>query len=128
MTRARVGLVLAVLSTVAIWGCAQNPSESKAQLQEEIGNLTGARDRLQSELKTAKGEVARLQTEVQALRRERDDVQTQLAARTAERDAQSSALDQLRKGLRSLMDQAEAAIPSSTTPISTAAGKPARTF
>ncbi len=128
MTRARVGLVLAVLSAVAIWGCAQNPSKSKAQLQEEIHNLTGVRDRLQGELKTAKGEVEQLKAEVQALRRERDEMQNQLAARTAERDAQSNALDQLRKGLRALMDQAEAAVPSSTTPISTAASKPARTY
>jgi TolA-binding protein len=132
MTRMRAGFVLAFLGVMAIWGCAHNPAETPAsvktaRLQEEIRNLIGQRDQLRQELRTAQADLERLHEEVKKQReiaKERDDLRQQLALRTSERDNNLAQLEQIRKGMRALMDQAEAAAAGNPPPLSTARAKP----
>jgi len=125
MHRSRVGLVFALLATLGIWGCAQNPgaeSERSARttrLQEEIRGLSAQRDQLKKELKSAGEEVQRLKEELDQVVKSRDELRDQLAARTSERDAGYAQLDQLRRGIRALMEQAETA----TAPIAPTVGR-----
>jgi DNA repair exonuclease SbcCD ATPase subunit len=125
---------LAIVGALAIWGCSQNPphppaSVKTARLQEEIRNLTGAREQLRQDLRTAHADLDRLQEEIKKLReaaKERDDLRNTLAVRTAERDGNLAQLDQLRKGIKALMDQSETAGLGHAQPVSAAEVKPAK--
>jgi outer membrane murein-binding lipoprotein Lpp len=127
MNRARFGLVFAILGTLTLWGCAQNPAESnaKVRLQEEVTALTAARDQLRNELKATQATRDGLQEEVAKLRRlakERDEL---LATRTTERDQNAANLETLKKGLKALMDQATSMGPAESVPVTTASLKSA---
>lgn len=123
MMRSRVGWVMMVASLLALWGCSQNGSgagQAKTnRLQEEIQGLTAMRDQLRQDLNGAKEQKARLQAQLDQLRqehldltKERDDLRQNLAARVAERDHTQAQLEQLRKGVRALMEQADAMVPA----------------
>jgi len=128
MNRARLSVVCALLGTLGLWGCAQNSTRASAKssrLQEEVAGLTALRDQLRQELKAVQSERDTLQQETAKLGllvQERDE---QLVARTSERDQNATNLDTLKKGLKSLMDQALSMGPMEAGPVTTAALKPA---
>lgn len=112
MCRYRFGLVFGLLATLAIWGCGQDNSGANAgkstRLQEEVQSLAKLRDQLRQDLKTAQADRERLQAEVALLQpvvKERDDLKQNLAARTNERDTVASQLDQVKKGVKALIEQ-----------------------
>jgi hypothetical protein len=142
MTRASKALTVVVVAALGLWGCAQgsdgNTAERVRQLENDCARLkedyravAGARDRLRQQVSELEGERAQLQKDVeaqqalakdrQALARERDELVQQVGARTTERDAAQGQLDQVRKGLRSLLGQTEAALGGSTPPAVSAA-------
>ncbi len=123
MNSTRIGCVIALLATLTIWGCAQNNAQEAsaaaeraaklARLQEEVRNLTSQVDTLRKDLNVALRDKDDLESEVAKLRlvvKERDELREQLTVRTGERDASVTQLEQLRQGLRALMDQADAAL------------------
>ncbi len=128
MTSTRVGCVLALLATLTIWGCAENSAKEASasaersakltRLQDEVRNLTSQMTTLRQDLNVALRDKDNLETEVAQLRvvvKERDELREQLATRTGERDAGVAQLEQLRQGLRSLMEQADAALAPAKT-------------
>jgi outer membrane murein-binding lipoprotein Lpp len=127
MNRARLSVVFALLGTLGLWGCAQNSTGASAKtsrLQEEVTGLCALRDQLRKELKAAQSERDTLQEETARLRlhvKERDE---QLVARTTERDQNATNLDTLKKGIKSLMDQALSMGPMEAGAVTTASLKP----
>jgi septal ring factor EnvC (AmiA/AmiB activator) len=134
MNRVNKGLVLTVVASLGLWGCAKGPSSAAAtadrikaleykygKLEEDFRAAAAARDSLRQKLTSSEEQ---LQKEVDQLRgvvKVRDELRVQLATRTGERDAIQVQYDQFRKGLRDLLGQAESALGTSTTPPATAA-------
>jgi uncharacterized coiled-coil DUF342 family protein len=145
----RVSKTLAVLTVVSlgVWGCARNGGEAQAEhaqalenkckkLEGDYKSVVTVRDDLRKQLSELREERDHLQKDLevqqalakdrQALAKERDELVQNLGARTIERDVAQTQLEQVRKGLRNLLGQAEASTPSSTStsvpapPISTA--------
>jgi outer membrane murein-binding lipoprotein Lpp len=115
MSRANKALVVLVVATLGLWGCAQGPGAGSAEkiknLEEKVSKLeddykavTTARDLVKKKLAALEEEHARKQQELDQL----------IAARTAERDSVQTQFEQFRKNLRTLLGQADAA--AGTTP------------
>jgi outer membrane murein-binding lipoprotein Lpp len=134
MSRSRFSLVFTLLAAMTIWGCAQSSGGSQSaaakatRLQEEVHSLTTQRDQLRADFKSATADKERLQAEVDKLRlvmKERDELRESLATRTAERDQSMTQLDAIKKGVKALMDQVEAAVPTTGPALGTTETKPA---
>jgi chromosome segregation ATPase len=130
MSRAGKALTVVVVAALGIWGCAQGANGDSAERIRQLENeckvakedyraVAGARDRLRQQVADLEAERAQLQKEAQALSKERDELIQQVGARTTERDVVQGQLEQVRKGLRNLLGQTEAAVGS--TPVPTAA-------
>jgi uncharacterized coiled-coil DUF342 family protein len=142
MTRASKALVIAVVATLGLWGCARGPAggsagaerikalESKnAKLEEECCATTAARQELQRQvaaLEKQRAQAQRQLDEIQSLTKERDGLRQQVEARTGERDALQAQFEQFRKGIRSLLGQADASAQGQSPPPVTSAGSEAR--
>jgi septal ring factor EnvC (AmiA/AmiB activator) len=137
MSRAKKALVVLVLATLGLWGCAQEKShgtgsarikslESKnARLEEDYQAVVAARDKLRKKLISAEEQQNRLTQQLeesQAVAKERDELRQQVNARISERDALQTQFDQFRKGIRTLLGQADtAALTVPGQPVATAA-------
>jgi len=130
MTRSHKALIVIVVATLGLWGCAQGKSKPSANNEDRIKSLEArcarlendyrtvstARDKAQKLLIEADRERLRLQQEVDAgklVAQERDDLKLQVASRTAERDAAQTHFDELRKGIRSVLGRVESSAPPS---------------
>jgi septal ring factor EnvC (AmiA/AmiB activator) len=122
MSRAKKALVLMVVCTMGLWGCAKGPTpgagsperirslEAKvAKLEEDFRMVASARDRLRTDLAATEEQRALLE-------KERDDLRQQLAARTAERDTLQVQYDGFRKTLHNLLGQADVAANKVSAP------------
>jgi len=140
-------LTVVVVAALGLWGCAQGTSGESAEqikrlendckvLKEDYRSVAAARDRLRQQVAEMEGDKAQLQKDLethqalvkehQSLVKERDDLVQQVGARTTERDAVQGQLEQVRKGLRNLLGQTEAAIGTTPVPaVSTTTGAPA---
>src|SRR5262249_49330974 len=128
MSRANRLLAVLVVSSLGLWGCAQGPANNaasqteriraletkNAKLEDDFRAALTVRDQLRKKLGQADQQLEQLQNTV----RERDELRQQLTARTGERDNLQNQFEQLRKGIRGLLGQAEAA---QTGPALTAA-------
>lgn len=121
MKQGRFGLVLLLLSFFSFLGCGlQTDAPTNKQthrLMDELRAQTALKSKLQQELDERKGDVAKLQEEADAARSdalallaENDQLVSELRELKKERDAQATALSQLRKGMKHLLDQAEASL------------------
>jgi chromosome segregation ATPase len=116
-------LVVMVLATLGLWGCAQRPSgtgnarirdlESRiAKLEEDYQAAVVARDQFHKKLVTVEDQRAQLAEQVdqlQAVAKERDELKKQVTVRAGERDALHSQLIQLGKELQNLAGRIESA-------------------
>jgi septal ring factor EnvC (AmiA/AmiB activator) len=133
MTRANKALVILVVAALGLWGCAQGPAHSGAnaerikslegkvaKLEEDGKALTSARDQVRKKLAESEELRIKVQQELEqqqaAIAKERDELRTQLNARTTERDQTQAQFEQFRKGVRSLLLQADTAASESTAP------------
>jgi DNA repair exonuclease SbcCD ATPase subunit len=130
MTRAEKGWIILVVATVGVWGCSQGQStKTSSRHEERIKALEAKCDHLESEYQSAVNErdlaqkkatdlakeKTRLLKELEDHRRvltERDELKIQVVNRTSERDAYVGQLEELRKGIRSLLTRVESALPS----------------
>lgn len=135
MSSPKKSLAFLVLSTVGIWGCAQESGtadrvkaleSTNAQLENDFRTATAARDQARKRLAAVEEhfslQVNELQLQIQALGKERDELELQLTLRTAERDSMVGQYEQFRKGIRELLGQAEAAMNRSAGQSVTAVG------
>ena len=126
MTRTSKVLIVLLVATLGVWGCAQGPAnhpaqgekirslESKcAKLEEDYRAVAAARDQARKRATT-------LEADRQAAARERDELRAQLKARTGERDTLQTRCDRLKKGLQSLLGEDDAALAGPQPPVSTA--------
>jgi outer membrane murein-binding lipoprotein Lpp len=129
-------LVVMVLATLGLWGCAQRPGagagsarirdlESRtAKLEEDYRAAVVARDQFRKKLASAEEQRARLAEQVeqlQAVVKERDELKQQVTVRAAERDALHAQLTQLGKDLQTLAGRIESATATLATPPVTSA-------
>jgi chromosome segregation ATPase len=125
-------LVLMILGSLGLWGCAQAPGsanaerikalESKiAKLEEDFKSAVSVREQYRRKLASAEEDKTQLSQQVeqlQAVVKERDDLRRQLVVRTSERDSIQQQFHEFRKGIRTLLGKVET--PSSQ-PVTSAA-------
>jgi uncharacterized coiled-coil DUF342 family protein len=135
MTRIGKVLIVVVVATLGLWGCARNPAGQTGQadkvrllegqcakLQGDYRNAAAARDQARQQMGSLRDERARLLNErdqlqkklaaQQQLRRERDELRREINSRTSERDALRDRCDRLKRGLQELLGQDNAVLPS----------------
>jgi uncharacterized coiled-coil DUF342 family protein len=116
-------LVVLVVASLGLWGCAQGPTngtvsaekvralEAKvAKLEDDFRASLAVREQLRKQLTALEEERGQLSQQVEQLQpvvKERDQLRNQLIARTSERDAAQVQFDQLRKGIKNLLGQTE---------------------
>jgi chromosome segregation ATPase len=122
-------LVVLVVASMGLWGCAQGPANNgaaqaeriralevkSAKLEDDFRAAVAVREQLRKKLTQAEEQRAQLGQQVEQLQnavRERDELRQQLSARTGERDNLQTQFEQLRKGIRSLLGQADGATTS----------------
>jgi chromosome segregation ATPase len=130
MPRANKALVVLVVAALGLWGCTQQAPvglERVKALEGKIGKMEDdykavatARDQARKKLAEAEEQRLKLQQqfeqEQQTLAKERDDLKQQLGTRTTERDALQTQFESFRKGVRSLLNQADTAAANSAAP------------
>jgi len=132
MTRANKALAILMVAAFGLWGCAQGPAHGPAaaekikalegkcsKLEDDYKAVAAARDQLRKKLADAEEQRAKLKQEVEKLllvAKEAEETKQQLTLRTAERDNLQGQFEQLRKGIRSLLGQAEAATRTPAQP------------
>src|SRR5947209_3597749 len=125
MTGYNKGLIIALVASVGLWGCARGPASGSAaaerikaleykvgKLEEDFRAAASARDVLRSRLASAEEQRTRLENEVEQLQRvvrDRDELRKQVAVRIAQRDTVQAQFEQFRKNIRELLRQAETA-------------------
>ncbi|MFL5340098.1 MAG: hypothetical protein ACJ8F7_08095 [Gemmataceae bacterium] len=133
MTQVQKALVVLLVATLGIWGCAQGPAGASAEkvrslegkvarLEEDFRSAAAARDQFRKKLTEAESTTARLKQEVDTLQpvlKERDDLLVQLKSRIAERDAVNAQFEVFRKSLKELIGQTEASISKPGPSINT---------
>jgi chromosome segregation ATPase len=136
MTGYNRGLIVALVASVGLWGCARGPASGSAaaerikalefkvgKLEEDFRAAASARDILRSRLASAEEQRSRLENEVEQLQRvvrERDELRKQLATRIAERDMVQAQFEQFRKNIREVLGQAETASAAVGMPVTAA--------
>jgi len=129
-------LVVLVVASLGVWGCAQGPANGSASaeriraLEAKIGKLEDdfraaitVRDQLKKRVTGLEEERTSLGQQIEALQlvvKDRDDLQKQLTVRTTERDGAQNQLENLRKGIKTLLGQVEAASGSTPQPVTSA--------
>jgi uncharacterized coiled-coil DUF342 family protein len=130
MTGGNKALVIALIGTIGLWGCARGPASSAgaerikaleykvAKLEDDFRAAAAARDLLRQRFENQAAQL-------QAVSKEREDLRKQVVQRTAEREGLQTQYDQFRKSIRDLLGQAEAAASIGAPLPATAAAKTA---
>jgi septal ring factor EnvC (AmiA/AmiB activator) len=128
MNQAGKALVVFAIAAMGLWGCAQGPAggasaerlralEAKVtKLEDDFRGAVAARDQLRKKLSVAEEEKGQLAKQVEQLvlvAKERDELKQQLSLRTSERDTLQTQFSEFRKGIKTLLGQAES--PSSSS-------------
>jgi DNA anti-recombination protein RmuC len=140
MTSAKKALVVLIVATLGIWGCAQGQSSNavsqadrikvleakNAKLEEDFRAAAAVRDQCRKKLATADEQQQQLRQDLdqqlQAVVRERDELRQQVTTRTNERDAMVTQYENFRKSIRELLGQADTALNHSAEhPVTSAA-------
>ncbi|HMP04366.1 MAG TPA: hypothetical protein PKD86_17055 [Gemmatales bacterium] len=125
MLRQRLGIVLLGLcGCFVLVGCQDSSWPTRnARWSEEIKALTATRDDLRRDLDACRQDLVMRQEAIEQLRRElaqarqeKAEVQRELADRTQERDSHAAALTDLRQGLLSLIEKADAQLKKPEPP------------
>ncbi len=136
-------MILLVVATLGIWGCAQGNGASQAEriraleakcakLEDDYRSAATVRDQARKKTATLEEERGQLQKELEALHKqsqteqeaaklvlkERDELRAIIDSRTSERDVLQVRCERLKKGLQNLLGQDETVGPS-TTPAAT---------
>lgn len=129
MNRLSKALLVFMVCSFGLWGCAQGPAGSAgaeklrvlegkySKLEEDYRALSSAREQLRKKLGESEEQRVKLTEEV----KDREDLQKLVTSRTGERDALQNQMEQLRKGIRGLLTQVEASATSPSLPTTTSA-------
>ena len=125
MSRLHTGLIVVVVGAVAIWGCSQGEQKTSSahdkrikaleakcsELETSCQNLKQAHEEEKAKLEQEKCDLQKQLDVAKLVAKERDGLKTMLTVRTSERDAYHVQLDELRKGIRTLLSHVDAALP-----------------
>lgn len=128
MTKLHKGLILIVVVSAGLWGCSQNEHKTSVNhdkrlkaLEEKCGDLEASCQTLQKAHDEAKEMLTKVEKEKEELQqqlelaklvaKERDDLKQIVDSRTHERDGYHVQLQELRKGIRTLLTRVESALP-----------------
>lgn len=129
MTRAHKVWIIAVVVAVGAWGCSQDDTKAVssrhlekvkalearcASLEKECQDALAARDHSKQMMEEIEKERVRLGKQLEtgkAVAQERDDLKSLVTTRTTERDSFQAQLEELRKGIRTLLTRVESALP-----------------
>ncbi len=130
-------LIVLLVASLGVWGCAQGPANGSAsseriralegkisKLEDDFRSAIAVRDQLRKRVTSLEDERTSLGLQIEQLQlvvKDRDDLRKQLTARTSERDNVANQFEQVRKGMKSLLGQIEAASSSTTAPPVTTA-------
>jgi chromosome segregation ATPase len=130
-------LIVLVVASLGLWGCAQGPAngpasaerlralENKlAKIESDFHGAATTRDQLRKKLTTLeqeKDQLAQQVEQLQAVVKDRDSLKSQLATRTAERDNALKEFYTFRKGIKNLLGQAELFAAPASAPANTTA-------
>ncbi len=141
MSSAKKALLVLVVATLGIWGCAQGQAPGSASSAERLRSLEAkcakleddfraaatVRDQVRKKLTGAEEQLKQvrvdLDQQVQTVTRERDGLKQQLTAAASERDAMVTQYEQFRKNIRELLGQAEASLPRANDNAALANGR-----
>ena len=133
MSQGKFVILLLVVGSLGVWGCAQSAGnganaeriralETKiARLEDDFKASIAVREQLRKKLTSVEEERAQLSQQVDQLHavvKERDNLKQQLALRTSERDAVQNQFNNLCKGIKTLIGQMETSV---TTPVTSTA-------
>jgi chromosome segregation ATPase len=124
MSRASKVLVVVVVVSLGLWGCARKPPVRGSQLdrlrdlekrcvklEQDYKRVAQARDQAQKDAKDLKDEVATLRKQIEdeaVLMRERDDLRKQVAQVKADLAQKTSDLDELRQQIAQKVTERDA--------------------
>jgi chromosome segregation ATPase len=133
MTRTSKVLIVLVVATLGIWGCAQGPVSHSAQhekirsleskcakLEEDYRAVAAARDQARKRATTLETDLRKEAADRQAAAQERDELRAQLQARTGERDTLQTRCDRLKNGLKTLLGEDAALAAPQSRPVTAA--------
>jgi chromosome segregation ATPase len=138
-------LAVLVISSVGIWGCAQQKNDAQARkireletrfikLEEDYRGVVASADTYRKKvvwLETQRVEQSAQLEELKAAAQEKDELKQKLAVRTTERDAVQSQLVQFSRDLQSFASRVEAATaqlaPPGSAPVASPAAAPSKT-
>jgi chromosome segregation ATPase len=95
-----------------------------AKLEDDFRTAVVTRDQFKKRVSTIEEEKIQLGEQLQTVAKERDELKQQLASRTAERDNLLTQFDQFRKGIKTLLGQAEVALSAAPRPVISVAAAP----
>jgi uncharacterized protein YjiS (DUF1127 family) len=121
MRQGRFSLVVLTLAFSSLLGCglqSESPSAKQAsRLMDELRTQTALKARLQQEEDRTRAELAKLseeaarqQMDLAMLLRDNEYLADEVSELKKERDAQTTAMLQLRQGIKNLLEQAEASL------------------
>ena len=137
MTRTSKLLIVLLVATLGVWGCAQGPVshsqsdkvrnlESKcAKLEEDYRAVAAARDLARKRAAALEADLRKEAADRQAAARQRDEFRAQVTARTGERDTLQTRCDRLKKGLQNLLGEDDAFLAPPSRPVTAAGPGPA---
>lgn len=122
MNQGRFGLVLLMLVFSSLLGCglqSDGPtSKQTSRLMDELRAQTALKAKLQGDVETLRAELAQLKEEADGHRydlsvlvAENDSLALEVRELRRERDVHAANLAQLRQGIKTLLNQAEACLP-----------------
>ncbi len=133
MSQAQKALSVLVVACLGLWGCTQGAANGHAsaeriralehkiaKLEDDFRAVVAVREQLRKQLTATEQERTQLGQQLeklQAVVKERDELRQHLATRTSERDSVQSQFDQFRKGIKTLLGQAEVPGTLNTPPV-----------
>jgi chromosome segregation ATPase len=135
MLRGNQLVILIVVTTLGLWGCAQGNSATAqaerihalearcSKLEDDYRAAVTVRDQARKKSITLEEQVAQLQKDLAAqqetvklVTKERNELRQIVESRTGERDLLQTRCERLKKGLQSLLGQDDAMATGTTTP------------
>jgi|SRR5258707_1894217 TolA-binding protein len=139
MVRGNHLVVVIVVATLGLWGCAQgNSAVTQAErihalearcsrLEDDYRAAVTVRDQARKKTTTLEEQLAQLQKDFAAQQetakqvvKERDELRQAVESRTSERDLLQSRCERLKKGLQNLLGQDDAMATGTTPPAAAA--------
>jgi hypothetical protein len=124
MTRGSKALIVLIVASLGVWGCARGPANQQSVQAERIKALEAKCGKLEEDYRSAAAARDQARRRLATAEEERDLAAKERDQRTGERDLLQSRCERLRKGLQNLIGQDDAMLhpaPAVVPAVSTTA-------